>query len=112
LFEAPITEADFDYNGYYPTGRGYSYARHDVLLSRAPFESEIPLGIDYRTFTMPQDVTLGAYSEAIDAGATIPNINDGYNGDAPDLGAYERGTPIPKYGASWWPAKFSQPRAR
>jgi hypothetical protein len=111
-FQAPIGVADFDYNGYYPIGRSHSFGRHDVLLGQAPFESEISLGPDYTTFAIPQDVTLRASSEAIDAGATIPNINDGYVGDAPDLGAYERGTPIPKYGAGWWPAKFSRTKSR
>jgi hypothetical protein len=111
-FKAPISVADFDYNGYYPIGRGRSFGGHDVLLREAPFESEISLGTDYATFAIPQDVTLSASSEAIDAGATIPNINDGYVGEAPDLGAYERGAPIPKYGAGWWPAKFSRTKSR
>ena len=29
----------------------------------------------------------------IDAGVVIPNFSDGYTGDAPDLGAFERGNP-------------------
>jgi hypothetical protein len=35
---------------------------------------------------------------AIDAGKPLPNINDGFNGKAPDLGAIEHGEPIPHYG--------------
>ena len=34
----------------------------------------------------------------MDAGAILPNINDGFIGSAPDLGAYELGQPLPTYG--------------
>jgi hypothetical protein len=37
-------------------------------------------------------------SKAIDAGVRIPNVNDGFAGRAPDLGAYESGQPVPVYG--------------
>ena len=41
---------------------------------------------------------LKAGSKAVDAGIPIPNVNDGYNGGAPDLGALEVGRPEPQYG--------------
>jgi hypothetical protein len=44
------------------------------------------------------DFQLRKNSAAVDAGVVIPNINDQYTGKAPDLGAYERGRPIPIYG--------------
>jgi hypothetical protein len=44
-------------------------------------------------------VTLHASSNATDAGLVIPNVTDGFIGSAPDLGACERGAPIPTYGA-------------
>jgi hypothetical protein len=37
-------------------------------------------------------------SKAVDAGVKIPNVNDGFAGRAPDLGAYELGQPAPVYG--------------
>jgi hypothetical protein len=37
-------------------------------------------------------------SPAVDAGAVIPNVTDGFTGNAPDLGAYELGHPLPHYG--------------
>jgi len=37
-------------------------------------------------------------SAAIDRGVVIPNVNDGYTGKAPDLGALEAGEPLPVYG--------------
>jgi hypothetical protein len=41
---------------------------------------------------------LKAGSKAVDAGIAVPNVNDGYNGGAPDLGALEAGRPEPHYG--------------
>jgi len=46
----------------------------------------------------PQFMSLKAGCNAIDAGALLPNINDGFLGSAPDLGAYEFGQPLPVYG--------------
>ena len=37
-------------------------------------------------------------SAAIDSGVHIPNVTEGSNGDAPDLGALEYGQPLPVYG--------------
>jgi hypothetical protein len=35
---------------------------------------------------------------AIDRGVRLPNVNDGFAGRAPDLGALETGRPVPHYG--------------
>lgn len=56
----------------------------------------------------PQHMTLTAGCTAVDAGAILPNINDGFVGAAPDLGAYELGQPLPTYG----PRPAPQPAAR
>jgi len=45
-----------------------------------------------------QYMTLTASCDAVDAGVVIPNISDTFEGAAPDMGAYERGTPDPHYG--------------
>jgi hypothetical protein len=34
----------------------------------------------------------------MDAGVRLANINDDFGGQAPDLGAYEIGKPLPVYG--------------
>ncbi len=34
----------------------------------------------------------------MNAGCELPNLTDGFNGEAPDLGAYELGQPLPNYG--------------
>ena len=44
------------------------------------------------------DLRLAPRSEARDRGTALPGINDGYEGKAPDLGAYEFGSPLPHYG--------------
>ncbi|MDO9319331.1 MAG: hypothetical protein Q7V56_14165 [Gammaproteobacteria bacterium] len=44
------------------------------------------------------DFNLKEGSIAVDAGIAIPNITDGFDGDAPDLGALEFGKPMPVYG--------------
>ena len=43
--------------------------------------------------------TLNAKGKAIDKGIGLSNVNDGYKGTAPDLGAIEAGEPVPVYGA-------------
>jgi hypothetical protein len=43
-------------------------------------------------------MTLKAGCAALDAGTILPNINDGFVGTGPDLGAYELGQTLPAYG--------------
>ena len=68
----------------------------------------------FSTFTVPgpapvpipaQYMTLRPGCTAVDAGAVLPNINEGFLGAAPDLGAFELGQPLPAYG----PRPSSQP---
>lgn len=44
------------------------------------------------------DFSLRPGSAAVDAGCRLPNINDDFTGNAPDLGALEVGRPAPVYG--------------
>jgi hypothetical protein len=44
------------------------------------------------------DFRLKPDSAAVDAGCVLPNINDGFTGKVPDLGALEVGQPVPIYG--------------
>ena len=41
---------------------------------------------------------LNPNGKAVDAGVVIPNVNDNFNGNAPDLGALEVGSPAVIYG--------------
>lgn len=45
-----------------------------------------------------QYLTLKSDCNAVDAGTVLANINAGYTGNAPDLGAYERNQILPHYG--------------
>jgi hypothetical protein len=44
------------------------------------------------------DFRLKDGAPAIDAGTVMPNVNEEYDGAAPDFGAIERGEPMPHYG--------------
>jgi hypothetical protein len=44
------------------------------------------------------DFRLHENAAAVDAGCILPNVNDGFRGNAPDLGALEVGRPVPVYG--------------
>ena len=52
-----------------------------------------------------QHMTLRSGCNAVDAGVILRNINDGFLGAAPDLGAFEFGQALPAYG----PRPSSQP---
>jgi hypothetical protein len=60
---------------------------------------------DPRKLYKPEDMDfrLKAKSAAIDKGVELPNITDGFNGRAPDLGAIEFGATPPHYGPEVWP---------
>jgi hypothetical protein len=75
--------------------------RHSILVDYSDFvRVSAPDPQDPTRFYNPADFdfSLRAGSKAVDAGMVLPNVNDGYTGRAPDLGAYERGRPAPVYG--------------
>lgn len=75
--------------------------RHSVLIDLEDFvDLQLPDPHDPRKFYDPEemDLRLRAGSVAIDAGVILPNINNDFTGEAPDLGAYERMVPPPIYG--------------
>lgn len=49
-------------------------------------------------------------SALIDAGVRVPGMTDGFQGRAPDIGAYEYGGPYWTAGASWWPEGKTPPQ--
>jgi hypothetical protein len=64
-------------------------ARPDSSKPGRPFEA---VNLNFR---------LKAGGKATDAGVRLPNVNDGFSGKAPDLGALEVGQPEPVYGPRW-----------
>lgn len=68
---------------------------YDVFQKVTPPDTSTPTRLyDPKDF----DFRLKPDSKAVDAGVLIPNIDDGFSGKAPDLGAYELGAEIPHYG--------------
>ncbi|NQT53155.1 right-handed parallel beta-helix repeat-containing protein, partial [bacterium] len=75
--------------------------RHAVRVDPATlFRSGIqcPTDVNKQFPIAANDLRLKDGSAAVDAGVVLANINDGYQGKAPDLGAFELGAPLPHYG--------------
>jgi hypothetical protein len=75
--------------------------RHSILVDYDIFQKvTAPDPNDPRILYKPSDFDfqLRPGSVAVDAGVRLPNVNDGFTGKAPDLGAYEIGEPAPHYG--------------
>ena len=138
--------ADFDYDGWYQFDparfarfNNVSYATLAAFRAGTALELHGRL-VDYGVFVGAEEPTLGPYqgvptffppytpgeadlslkpgATAIDAGLALANLNDGWIGSAPDLGAYEMGRPLPSYGpaadpvsALWEGAPSNAPRA-
>ncbi|MGH9892015.1 MAG: hypothetical protein ACREA0_08545, partial [bacterium] len=115
-FVSPDTTCDFDYNGYGTVGTPFAGRiggkEFDSLASlRANTSEKHGVQVDLNVFASPvvfpnpgldqwpvADLRLKAQSAAVDAGVILPNINEGYAGKAPDLGAHEVGQELPIYG--------------
>lgn len=93
---------DFDPTGSWPSlaafEAGSSLATGNRVLNGAPFASGLVPPATYRTEVLPADATLAPASNAIDGATLLANLGDGFTGGGPDLGALERGCPLPIYG--------------
>ncbi|MBN2240547.1 MAG: hypothetical protein JW712_12305 [Dehalococcoidales bacterium] len=119
----PGPEAEYSFTWKSPpsgTMKDYNNPRNEhscgslAEYSRATGQDRNSILIDYSIFVNlaqadPDHVTriykaeeldfrLKSDAAAIDAGCILPNVNDNYNGKAPDLGALEAGQPLPVYG--------------
>ena len=116
----PMADCDFDYDGFgggpwrdfikwsnvrYHTLEEWKEKapayKHIVLVDPAnAFAADVKAPDDFRKQypVSINDLRLKEGCAAIDAGESIPGINDGFAGKAPDLGAYEFGTEAPRYG--------------
>jgi hypothetical protein len=93
--------------GQFKTLADYAQAtgqdRHSVLVDYDVFVNLPKLDRDPKTVQRlynfkDYDFRLKPGSAAVDKGVIIPNVNDGFLGTAPDLGALEAGQPLPTYG--------------
>ena len=115
----PIDHGTFDYNGYFPDGifrfnnpavggyflapnfaalQGLGMEQHGTILNGTTFANGMAAPASYIVQLSPADATLASGSPALDKGRILSNINDGFLGAAPDLGALEKGCPMPTYG--------------
>ena len=114
-WSSPIDDGTIDHDGWFPDGKfdfdaagvwssfaamraAGVFESHGLLLMPGTFASGLTAPSSYQVTMAPQDVGLASGSPAIDAGAVIPNVTDGFTGAAPDLGAWEVGCPTPLYG--------------
>jgi len=84
--------------------KGTGQDQHSVLLDYDVF-MKVPMldAQDVRTVQRVYkaedfDFRLKPDAAAVDRGVRLPNVNDGFSGRAPDLGALETGRPAPHYG--------------
>jgi hypothetical protein len=68
---------------------------YDIFTNLAPPDPSTPHRVYHATDI---DFTLNVKGKAIDRGEVLPNINDGFKGKSPDLGAIEAGDSMPIYG--------------
>jgi hypothetical protein len=93
----------FMYGGWtYPDVWSFSNASgletHAVRVSKALCFEDFQVPGPSPTPVPPHSMSLRAGCEAVDAGAVLPNINNGFAGTAPDLGAHEHGHAPAVYG--------------
>ncbi len=112
-----IDDGKFDYNGYWPDKYfAYNFAAgrlkvwtfaelqksgmetHGVLLNPQTLSIGLVGPASHTSLFAPQNAALSSSSAALDRAVGLPNINDGYQGSAPDLGALENGCPAPAFG--------------
>jgi hypothetical protein len=72
--------------------------KHAVALGLDVFETTVAYPSNPFPARPATSLAIAADSAAENAGVVLPSINDGYAGSAPDLGAHERGEPLPPYG--------------
>lgn len=112
---AAAPNGDYDWDGLGSTtgkfqGRlgSVTFASRDELKAKTTYKHAVSLGLDVFAAKVaypaspfpafePVDLALGP-GAAVDAATPLPNVNDGWTGAAPDLGALERGKPAPAYG--------------
>lgn len=117
LRSADEATCSFDYDGLGSVGTGMfsgrvggtSFGSFAELTSSAHENNatEVDLAVFAATFEFPEvpfperaapELTLAAGGAAVDRGIALANVNDGFAGAAPDLGAYELGSVPPPYG--------------
>jgi len=113
-----VSTGAIDYNGFYPDGEfeyayspmGMTYPSFAAVVAAGGFDAHSQLvganvlddgsvgPADSTAQLAPSNPLLAPASPAVDRALVMPNIDDGYTGAAPDLGALEAGCDPPLYG--------------
>ncbi len=115
-----MSHCDFDFDGYgggpwrdFLKWNSKRYKTMEQVRKEAPvYKNIVKVGVENLFATgikqpadgkqqfkiASNDLRLKEGSDAVDAGMHLPGLNDGFKGKAPDLGAYEMGSPLPHYG--------------
>ncbi|NIA22156.1 MAG: hypothetical protein GWP05_09390 [Anaerolineaceae bacterium] len=72
--------------------------KNHVVVTLGVFAKKVGFPKDRDRHYPPPDLRLKRAAKAVDAGLPLANVNDGFAGRAPDLGAYEAGSGLPVYG--------------
>lgn len=114
--DAADASVDLDYDAY-----GSTLGTFDGRIGGASFASlgemqanttevhavQIDLSVFAAAIVLPEnpfpehpvaDLRPRGDAAVVDVGVALPNVNDGFDGAGPDLGAYEAGAPLPAYG--------------
>ena len=101
-----MVKCDWDYDGFgggpwpfFAKWNRNKYRTLEDLAAGAGVETHAVIVDPVKVFAVTvNDLRLKEGTKAIDAGTPLPNVNDGFAGKAPDLGAYEFGRDLPDYG--------------
>lgn len=78
--------------------RSLTTEKHGVQVDMSVFQQPVEFPDPPIPERPAPDLRLKAGCAAVDKGVILRNLNDGYAGAAPDLGAYELGSALPIYG--------------
>lgn len=113
--------SSLDYNGYRRNGPGElihwydgrtrarfvsladftqatGHEKHGIMVDYDIFQNAAPSDFGVTCEPRQYDLRLKSAAIPVDKGCPLPNVNDRYTGQAPDLGCYERNLPLPQYG--------------
>lgn len=71
---------------------------YDVFVNVPPLDAQDAATVQRLYDAADLDFRLRSGSAAVDRGTVLAGVTDGFEGRAPDLGALERGAPLPVYG--------------
>lgn len=116
MLERAEASDDYDYDGFGSTAgdfrgkvgaasfvsltelRDRTSEKHAVQIAADVFAAGVTVAPQPVPAVAAPDLRLRAAGAAIDTAIPLANVNDGYVGAAPDLGAYELGGVVPSYG--------------